>query len=69
MPGGVRGRITTDAERDRVTFELRLPGRLVRWGAGLSAPVSHTFLIGGPLFAVAGTLDWPRAWVFVAIWE
>ncbi len=66
--GGVHGRIRTD-ERDRVTLEVRLPGRLFRLILGISATVSHTVLLGVPLFGIAGTLDWPRAWVFIAVWD
>jgi protein-S-isoprenylcysteine O-methyltransferase Ste14 len=32
----------------------------------LGGVVSSIIFFGVPLFAVAGTLDWPRAWIFVA---
>jgi len=69
MRWGVRGRITKDPDRDAVTIEVRTGGQLFRWFLGINGAVSQAFLFGLVLFGVAGTTEWPRGWVVIAVWS
>jgi len=64
----VRGRITKQPTADIVTVEVRTSGRLFRWFLGVSGAVTQALFLGVVLFGLAGTTDWPRAWIFIAVW-
>jgi protein-S-isoprenylcysteine O-methyltransferase Ste14 len=64
----VRGRITTEPDRDRVAIEVRMSGSLFRASAGIGGAISQALMLAVLLLWPAGTLDWPRAWVFIAVW-
>lgn len=68
MARWVRGRIKRDASDDRVTIELRTSGQLFRVFLGISGAVSQAAMFGLVLFGIAGTIDWPQAWVFIVVW-
>jgi len=68
MAWGVRGRITSEPVSDQVTLTVDTSGRLLRWSFGIIGAVTQAAFFGGVLLGIAGTADWPRAWVCIAIW-
>ena len=64
----IRGRLSVDSARDIVAADIRITGWLFRWLLGISGAISHGVMFGALLFGIAGTTDWPRAWVFIAVW-
>ena len=63
------GRISTQPERSVVTLEVQMRGWLFRLVLGVSGAISQALMFALLLFGVAGTTDWPRGWVFIAVWS
>jgi protein-S-isoprenylcysteine O-methyltransferase Ste14 len=65
----VQGRIRHDPATDAVTLEVRTSGLVFKLFLAVASAVTQGAMFALVLFGIAGTSDWARAWVFIAVWS